>query len=103
MDVVLASGARIRGRIEELVPGDHCRVRGKDGAARTIPWREIVRIVPPGAVVETPPAPSEAPALAPAPPRSPPPPSAAEAEPAPPAATTTAPPPSRDRGKTVRV
>jgi hypothetical protein len=48
MDVVLVDGTRVRGRVEELVPGEGCTVRLKSGARRILVWDDIKRIVPPG-------------------------------------------------------
>lgn len=53
-DVILKDGTRVTGRIEEIVPGDRCVVRGKDGIRRFVQWSAIKRIAEPGTPDEKP-------------------------------------------------
>ncbi len=43
--VFLENGGLYRGRLTEIVPGDHVTVQVEGGDAKTIPWAEIERIV----------------------------------------------------------
>jgi hypothetical protein len=86
-DVILTNGTRVRGRIEEIVPGERCVVRTSDGVRKFIQWSAIKRITEPG----TPDVPEPQPEPEPPPPPPPPPPAKPAMQPDPPAPAPAAP------------
>jgi hypothetical protein len=70
--VVLRNGGLLRGRIQEILPGDHLTIAVDTGELRLIPWTEVGRVVVAASTKITPP--SAPPAPAPPAPEPPPPP-----------------------------